>query len=138
MRSQTLFVSLHGGGIVFATGPDHPEPIPGPGVAAPSWNRCTIPACRHDPCPAKLRAWGRYGQRYICEESGCPHADCPPRLRAEEDGQPFGEPYDGPAHPQHVVDLDGRPLGAPMIAVKDADGEWHLVPRRSATADLDG
>jgi hypothetical protein len=95
---------------------------------------CTIPGCRHDPCPAKLRAWGSYGQRYVCQEPGCPHMDCPPLLRATEDGQPFGVPYRGPALPQHVVDMDGKPLGPPMRAVQDADGDWRLVPRHSPEA----
>jgi hypothetical protein len=64
----------------------------------------------------------------MCEEEGGDHRDCPPRRRAEEDRQPFGVPYDGPALPQHVVDMDGVPLGEPMIAVKDQAGEWGLWP----------
>jgi hypothetical protein len=60
--------------------------------------------------------------------------DCPPRLRAEEDRQPFGVPYRGPALPQHVVDMDSEPLGPPMRAVQDADGDWRLVPRHSPEA----
>jgi hypothetical protein len=49
-------------------------------------------------------------------------------IRADEDHQPFGVFYDGPALPQHVVDMDGVPLGEPMIAVKDQAGEWGLWP----------
>ena len=49
------------------------------------------------------------------------------------DHQSFRVFYDGPALPQHVVDLDGIPLGEPMIAVKDEAGEWSLWP----AGDLD-
>ena len=97
-------------------------------VRSPGRGACTIPACRHDPCPAKLRAWAGYGQRYICTDPECEHLDCPPRLRAEEDHQPFGVRYDGPALPQHVVDMDGKPLGPPMLAVQDGAGQWRLWP----------
>jgi len=97
-------------------------------VRSPGRGACTIPACRHDPCPAKLRAWAGYGQRYICTDPECEHLDCPPRLRAEEDHQPFGVRYDGPALPQHVVDMDGNPLGPPMVAVQDGAGRWRLWP----------
>ena len=53
-----MFVSLAGDGIVYCDGRRHPEPLVGAGEVAPSWATCTIPGCRHDPCPAKLRAWG--------------------------------------------------------------------------------
>ena len=69
----------------------------------------------------------------MCEDDGCDHRDCPPRRRATDDHQPFGVPYKGPALPQHVVDMDGIPLGDPMVAVKDEAGEWSLLP----AADLD-
>jgi hypothetical protein len=75
-----------------------------------------------------LRAGANYGDRYICKESGCEHLDCPPRLRAEEDHQPFNVRYDGPALPQHVVDMDHVPLGPPLVAVQDAAGDWRLWP----------
>jgi hypothetical protein len=122
-----MFVSM-GDGIVTTDAPVHPEPRPVPGAVAKSWGTCTIPACRHDPCPAKLRAWAGYGRRYICDDADCVHRDCPPRRRADEDRQPFGVPYKGPALPQHVVDTDGRPLGPPMVAVQDAEGDWSLWP----------
>jgi hypothetical protein len=122
-----MFVSL-GDGIVTTDAPAHPEPRPVLGAVAKPWGSCTILGCRHDPCPAKLRAWAGYGRRYICEEAGCQHLDCPPRLRADEDRQPFGVSYKGPALPQHVVDTDGRPLGPPMVAVQDAEGQWTLWP----------
>ena len=35
--------------------------------------------------------------------------------------------YEGPALPQHVVDMDGKPLGPAMVAVQDANGDWRLV-----------
>jgi hypothetical protein len=122
-----MFADL-GEKVVITDAPEHPEPPAVPGAVAPSWGACTIPGCRHDPCPAKLRAWAGYGQRYVCEEPGCPHRDCPPRLRAEEDRQPFGVPYRGPALPQHVVDMDGNPLGPAMVAVQDGEGQWRLWP----------
>jgi hypothetical protein len=127
MQSKALFVDL-ADGVVTATGPMHPEPRPVPGAVAKPWNACTIPGCDHGPCPAKLRAWAGYGRRYICADADCGHDDCPPRQRAEEDHQPFGVPYKGPALPQHVVDMDGNPLGAPMVAVKGEGGDWRLVP----------
>jgi hypothetical protein len=64
----------------------------------------------------------------MCEEAGCDHRDCPPRRRADQDHQPFGLPYKGPALPQHVVDMEGRPLGDRMVAVQDAAGQWSLWP----------
>jgi hypothetical protein len=126
-----MFVSL-GDGIVTTDTPVHPEPRPVPGAVAKSWGSCTIPGCRHDPCPAKLRAWAGYGGRYICQEAGCQHLDCPPRRRADEDRQPFGMPYKGPALPQHVVDREGNPLGPPMVAVRDEVGQWSLWPMGDA------
>lgn len=126
-RKPALFVNLDGG-IVHSDGPGLEPPIK-PGQIAPAWNRCRIPNCKHDPCPAKLRAWGFYGRRYMCSTEGCTHEDCPGRRRAEEDGQPFGVFYDGPALPQHTIGPDGRPLGPPMRAVRDADGNWRLVRR---------
>lgn len=70
----------------------------------------------------------------MCDEAECDHRDCPPRQRADEDCQPFGVVYVGPALPQHVVDMDRVPLGEPMVAVKDETGEWSLWP----AGDLDG
>jgi len=125
---SAMIVSMAGDGIVLTDGHEHPEPRPVPGAVARSWGACTIPACRHDPCPAKLRAWAGYGRRYTCKGPECGHRDCPPRLRAEEDQQPFGVRYDGPALPQHVVDMDGKPLGPPMLAVQDGAGQWRLWP----------
>jgi hypothetical protein len=93
-----------------------------PGAVAKPWNACTIPGCRHDPCPAELRAWAGYGRRYICEKPGCKHRDCPPKRRSEEDRQPFGVLYEGPALPQHVVDQSGETLAEPMVAVQDGAG----------------
>jgi hypothetical protein len=116
-------------GTVITDGHEHPEPRPVPGAVAKSWGSCRIPGCTHDPpCPAKLRAWAGYGQRYICKESGCDHRDCPARRRSTEDRQPFGVSYKGPALPQHVVDMDHVPLGPPMVAVQDAAGQWSLWP----------
>ncbi len=43
----------------------------------------------------------------MCDDAGCDHRDYLPRRRADEDRQPFGMPYKGPALPQHVVDMDG-------------------------------
>jgi hypothetical protein len=127
MSQYAMYVSLDDG-IVTADSREHPEPRPVPGAVAKSWGVCTIPGCPHDPCPAKLRAWAGYGRRYVCDVPACDHADCPPRRRADEDHQTFGVPYDGPALPQHVVDMDGVPLGEPMVAVKDEAGEWSLWP----------
>ena len=134
MKHERMIVSMAGDAIVITSGREHPEPRPLPGAIARPWNACTIPGCDHGPCPAKLRAWASYGQRYVCSEPGCLHHDCPPRQRAEEDGQPFGLPYDGPALPQHVIGLDGRPLGSPMQAIRDGDGTWRLVARPSPSA----
>jgi len=127
MDRDTMFVSL-ADAIVISSGHEHPEPRPVLGAVARPWGACTIPGCRHRPCPAKLRAWARYGRRYICDDHDCDHDDCPPRRRATDDHQPFGVPYDGPALPQHVEGMDGAPLGAPMYAVRDAAGDWRLVP----------
>ena len=132
MSQYVMFADL-GDKVVITNATEHPEPPPVAGAVAKPWNACTIPGCRHDPCPAKLRAWASYGRRYICQEAECRHRDCPPRLRATEDQQPFGVPYKGPALPQHVVDMDGNPLGAPMYAVRDEAGEWSLWP----AGDLD-
>ena len=132
MSQYVMFADL-GEKVVITDAPVHPEPRPVPGAVARSWGACTIPGCTHGPCPAKLRAWAWYGRRYMCEDADCDHRDCPPRRRADEDRQPFGVFYDGPALPQHVVDLDGVPLGEPMIAVKDEAGEWSLWP----AGDLD-
>jgi hypothetical protein len=129
MNWDTLMVSMEGDAIVVTTDHVHPEPLPRVGDVVRPWGACTIPGCKHGPCPAKLRAWGRYGQRYICAESGCEHVDCAPKRRAEEDQQPFGVPYHGPALPQHVVDIDGEPLGPSMRAVQDAEGNWRLAAR---------
>jgi hypothetical protein len=131
--SQYVMVADLGEKVVVTDAPEHPEPRPVPGAVARPWNACTIPGCTHGPCPAKLRAWASYGSRYMCDEVGCDHRDCPPRKRATEDHQPFAISYDGPALPQHVVDMDGVPLGEPMIAVKDEAGEWSLWP----AGDLD-
>ncbi len=128
MNSNAMIVSMAGDAIVSTDVLEHPEPRPVPGAVAKPWNVCTIPGCRHGPCPAKLRTWARYGQRYICDDPDCAHRDCPPRRRADEDRQPFGVFYDGPALPQHVEDFDGTPLGAPMVAVRDTAGDWRLVP----------
>lgn len=126
---DTMIVSMAGDGIVHTDASEHPEPRPIPGAVARSWSTCTIPGCTHTPpCPAKLRAWAGYGRRYICEKPRCKHLDCPPRRRAEEDRQPFGVPYKGPALPQHVVGMDGVPLGEPMVAVQDGEGQWSLWP----------
>ena len=89
MNSIAMIVSLSDG-IVLTDGHEHPEPRPVPGADASSWGSSTIPGCKHDPCPAKLRAWAGYGRRSICDDPGCGHLDCPPRLRATEDHQPFG------------------------------------------------
>ena len=132
MSQYVMFADL-GEKVVITDATEHPEPRPIPGAVAKPWNACTIPGCTHGACPAKLRAWASYGRRYMCEEAECDHADCPSRRRAEEDRQPFGVPYGGPALPQHVVDMDGKPLGRPMIAVKDEAGDWRLWP----ASDLD-
>ena len=132
MRTLVMFADL-GEKVVIADAIEHPEPPPVPGAVATPWNACTIPGCTHGPCPAKLRAWASYGRRYMCEEDGCDHRDCPPRRRADEDRQPFGIPYVGPALPQHVVDMEGVPLGEPMVAIQDEAGEWSLWP----AGDLD-
>ena len=131
MNSNAMIVSMSGDAIVSTDSHEHPEPRPVPGVVAKPWNACTIPGCSHGPCPAKLRAWAGYGQRYICADEDCDHRDCPPRRRSEEDFQPFGVRYDGPGLPQHVTDFDHNPLGAPMYAVQDPEGEWRLVPAES-------
>jgi len=133
MSRYVMFADL-GEKVVITDAPEHPDPPPVPGAVAKPWNACTIAGCSHGPCPAKLRAWASYGRRYMCDEPGCDHRDCPPRRRAEEDHQPFGVPYGGPALPQHVVDMDGNPLGEPMVAVKNEAGEWSLWP----AGDLDG
>ena len=39
-------------------------------------------------------------------------------------GQQHG--HDGPALPQHVVDMDYVQLGPPMVAVQDEAGQWRL------------
>lgn len=130
MRTLVMFADL-GEKVVIADAIEHPEPPPVPGAVATPWNACTIPGCTHGPCPAKLRAWADYGRRYICDDTDCDHRDCLPRKRANEDRQPFGVPYDGPALPQHVVDLDGVPLGAAMVAVLDGAREWRLLPADS-------
>ena len=127
MSQHVMFADLENA-VVVTDAPLHPEPRPVPGAVAKSWGACTIPGCTHGPCPAKLRAWAGYGRRYICDDPACDHANCPPRRRAEEDHQPFGLAYNGPSLPQHVVDMDGAPLGEPMIAVKDEAGEWSLWP----------
>ena len=127
MRSFVMFADL-GEKVVITDAPAHPEPQPVPGAIAQPWNACTIPGCAHGPCPAKLRAWASYGRRYICADAGCDHHDCPARRRAEEDHQPFGVPYKGPALPQHVVDMGGQPLADPMIAMQDEAGQWSLWP----------
>jgi hypothetical protein len=127
MSQYVMFADL-GEKVVVTDAPEHPEPRPVPGVIAKSWGTCTIPGCTHGPCPAKLRAWASYGQRYMCDDAACDHAGCPPRRRAEDDHQPFGVPYVGPALPQHVVDMDGVPLGEPMVATRDEAGEWKLWP----------
>ena len=127
MNQHVMFADLENA-VVVTDATEHPEPAPIPGASARPWNACTIPGCTHGPCPAKQRAWAGYGRRYMCEEAECDHAGCPPRRRADEDQQPFGVPYDGPALPQHVVDMDGVPLGEPMVAVKDDAGEWSLWP----------
>ena len=127
MSQYVMFADL-GEKVVITDAPEHPEPRSVPGAIAKSWGTCTIPGCTHGPCPAKLRAWASYGRRYMCEEAECDHRDCPPRRRADEDHQPFAVPYKGPALPQHVVDMDGVPLGAPMVAVKNEAGEWSLWP----------
>jgi hypothetical protein len=132
-----LSVSMAGDAIVRTTARVHPEPRPLLGAVARPWDSCTIPGCRHDPCPAKLRAWAGYGRRYICGQPGCPHRDCPARRRSDEDGQPFGLPYRGPALPQHVVRMDGTPLGSPMRAESAADGSWRLWPLRDRSAGFD-
>ena len=132
MSQYVMFADL-GEKVVITDAPEHPEPRPVPGAVAKSWGSCAIPDCTHAPCPAKLRAWAGYGRRYICSDEGCAHDDCPARRRAEADHQPFGEPYKGPALPQHVVDFDGNPLGEPMVAVKNETGEWSLWP----AGDLD-
>jgi hypothetical protein len=36
--------------------------------------------------------------------------------------------YKGPTLPQHVVDMDGEPLGPLMVAVQDTGGQWSLWP----------
>jgi hypothetical protein len=137
MNRGAMIVSLSDG-IVITTGHEHPEPRPVPGAVAKPWGACTIPGCTHQPpCPAKLRAWASYGRRYTCDEPGCTHRDCPPKRRAEEDHQPFGVPYKGPALPQHVVDTDHKPLGPAMVAVQDADGAWRLWPVRGRATPLD-
>jgi len=134
MERNAMMASL-GDATVVSSGHEHPEPRPVPGAVAKPWNACIIPGCTHDPpCPAKLRAWAGYGRRYLCEKPGCRHRDCPPKRRAEEDQQPFGVPYWGPALPQHVVDMEGVPLGPPMVAVQDGEGQWSLWP----LGDLDG
>jgi hypothetical protein len=61
------------------------------------WNVCDTPGCRHNGCPPKVRAWGNYSRRFICAIPACAHDGCPAKLRARKDGQPFGEPYWGPA-----------------------------------------
>jgi hypothetical protein len=134
MNSNNMIVSMAGDAIVLTSGTEHPEPRPVPGAIAKTWGACTIPGCSHGPCPAKLRTWAGYGRRYMCGDESCDHRDCPPRRRAEEDFQPFGVPYGGPALPQHVVDMDENPLGEPMYAVKDTDGNWRLVDAPGGTA----
>jgi len=128
MNRNAMIVSIAGDAIVIISSHEHPEPRPVPGAVAKPWNTCAIPGCHHGPCPAKLRAWAGYGRRYICADPDCNHRDCPPRRRVEEDHQPFGVPYDGPALPQHVEDMDGVPLGAPMVAVRDTARDWRLWP----------
>jgi hypothetical protein len=132
MSQYVMFADL-GEKVVITDAPEHPEPRPVPGAIARPWGACTIPGCTHGPCPAKLRAWASYGRRYMCEDAACDHRDCPPRRRATDDHQPFGVPYVGPALPQHVVDMDGDPLGPPMVAVQNEAGEWSLWP----VGDLD-
>jgi hypothetical protein len=133
MNRNAMIVSMAGDAVVTTDAAEHPEPRPISGAVAKPWNACTIPGCSHGPCPAKLRAWAGYGRRYICDDPDCDHRACPPRLRADEDHQPFGVRYDGPALPQHVVDFDDNPLGPPLVAVRDEAGEWSLRP----AGDLD-
>ena len=125
---SAMIVSMAGDAVVLTDSREHPEPRPVPGAVAPSWGACTITGCRHDPCPAKLRAWASYGQRYVCQEPELPAPRLPARRRAEEDRQPFGVPYRGPALPQHVVDMDGKPLDPAMVAVQDGEGQWRMWP----------
>lgn len=135
MDKYSLMVSMAGDATVVSAGSRHPEEPVNPGEVAPPWNACRIPDCRHDPCPAKLRAWAYYGQRYTCRKEDCDHRDCAARRRAQEDGQPFGIKYDGPALPQHVVTMDGAPLGPTMRAIKVADGSWRLMPTDTISSD---
>ncbi|MFO1539917.1 MAG: hypothetical protein ACKOTZ_05640, partial [Chloroflexota bacterium] len=97
------------------------------------------PGCTHQPaCPAKLRAWGGYGGRYMCEKAGCKHRSCPPKRRAEEDRQAFNEPYRGPVLPSHTIGRDGKPTGPRLYAVLGDDGEWRLLPDAPAPSEPDG
>ena len=128
MGKYDIMVSMAGEGVVVSAGPIHPEESIEAGEVASPWNECHIPDCRHKPCPAKMRAWAWYGLRYVCRDEGCDHGDCAARRRADEDDQPFGVRYTGPALPQHTVTPDGKPLGAAMHAVKGSDGRWRLVP----------
>jgi hypothetical protein len=101
--------------------------------AAP-WNVCDVPDCEHNGCSAKLRAWGRYGRRYICEKPGCKHHNCAAKKRARADHQPFGQYYRGPALPQHTLLPDGRPAGPAMRAIEDPPGYWSLLPLEDKVA----
>ncbi|MFO1541322.1 MAG: hypothetical protein ACKOTZ_12905, partial [Chloroflexota bacterium] len=86
-RQRAMFVSI-GDGVVHFDGLSSLEPLPVVGEVVPRWSKCVIPGCTHQPaCPAKLRAWGGYGGRYMCEKAGCKHRSCPPKRRAEEDRQ---------------------------------------------------
>lgn len=127
-RRSVMVVSI-GDGVVHVDGLSSREPLPVVGEVAPPWSKCVIPDCTHSPaCPAKLRAWGGYGARYICSKEGCRHRSCPPKRRAEADRQVFNEPYKGPVLPSHTVGRDGKPLGPRLYAVRGADGQWRLLP----------
>ena len=94
---------------------------------ATPWNVCDTPGCQHNGCGPKMRAWGGYGNRYICMLPECEHADCRAMKRARADHQPFGIYYRGPALPQHTIYPDG-PRGPAMLAVEDPPGYWRLIP----------
>ena len=119
MSQYVMFADL-GEKVVITDAPEHPEPRPAPGAVARPWNACTIPCCTNGPCPAKLRAWASYGRRYMCEESDCDHRDCLPRRRAEDDRQPFGVGYVGPALP--------HPATLGLRSTMEPDGD--SAPRR--------
>ena len=131
MSQYVMFADL-GEKVVITDATEHPEPRPVPGAVARPGTPAPSPAAPTVPVPPSCGPGRATGAATCARTPTATTATAHPGGGPTRTTSPSASPK-GPALPQHVVDMDGVPLGEPMVAVKDEAGEWSLWP----AGDLD-